>query len=421
MHSTTANSFADPSVRKRYFTGTHRVVSPEDTLKHVQRFTAVMGITRIANVTGLDSVGIPVVMVSRPNARSISVSQGKGANLIAAKVSGVMESIETFHAENICAPLRLGSWEDLRYTHRLADVHRLPRASREPFDEFKRLLWIESKNLLDQSSVWLPYELVHLDYTPPLPTGHGSFASTSNGLASGNHLTEAIIHGLCEVIERDATTLWQLQPDKHANTRIDLVTVNDPACRSLIERFQHAGAGVGIWDTTSDIGVPSFLCRVVQNGGQHRFTIRPASGMGCHPQRSVALSRALTEAAQSRLTFIAGSRDDLDYAEYEQQLNPENQARWVRAVVGDGAGRAYCQVPSFESDSLDHDLAWILDRLKHMGVTEVLMVELTRSEFAIPVVRMVVPGLEGILSDGRRAMGSRAQATLGLQGNRVSA
>ena len=64
-----------------------------------------MGITRIANITGLDRLGIPVVMVCRPNSRSIAVSQGKGLTLDAAKASGLMESVETFHAESITRPL----------------------------------------------------------------------------------------------------------------------------------------------------------------------------------------------------------------------------------------------------------------------------------------------------------------------------
>jgi YcaO-like protein with predicted kinase domain len=100
---------------KRYRSGTHRTVTPDETLRRGLRVAPVMGITRIANVTGLDSVGIPVVMVCRPNSRSLAVSQGKGLDLTAAKASGLMESIETYHAETITFPLRLCSHEELRY------------------------------------------------------------------------------------------------------------------------------------------------------------------------------------------------------------------------------------------------------------------------------------------------------------------
>ncbi len=93
------------STTKGYLCGTHRLVAPEVTLSRLARAMPVMGITRIANVTDLDIVGIPVVMVCRPNSRSLSVSQGKGLDLAAAKASGLMESIESYHAERITLAL----------------------------------------------------------------------------------------------------------------------------------------------------------------------------------------------------------------------------------------------------------------------------------------------------------------------------
>ena len=73
--------------------GTHRSQSLEDTLRHVLRLAPIMGVTRVANVTGLDPVGIPVVMVCRPNSRSLAVSQGKGIDLGSARASGLMDRL----------------------------------------------------------------------------------------------------------------------------------------------------------------------------------------------------------------------------------------------------------------------------------------------------------------------------------------
>ena len=81
---------------KGYTVDTHRTVSTQETMTRVSPFLQQMGITRIANVTGLDTIGIPVVMVTRPNSRSVAVSQGKGLSLTAAKASGVMEAIESW-------------------------------------------------------------------------------------------------------------------------------------------------------------------------------------------------------------------------------------------------------------------------------------------------------------------------------------
>src|SRR4051812_24003909 len=107
------------SILKTFRDGTHRLIAPEETVAWIRSFMPMMGITRIANVTGLDSIGIPVVMVCRPNSRSLAVSQGKGLGLAAAKASGLMESVELYHAEHITLPLKLGSYEELRHTHHI--------------------------------------------------------------------------------------------------------------------------------------------------------------------------------------------------------------------------------------------------------------------------------------------------------------
>ena len=80
----------DSQAAKTFRRGTHRLLTPEETLLRVRPFMPVMGITRIANITGLDAIGIPVVMVCRPNARALAVSQGNGLTLAAAQASGLM-------------------------------------------------------------------------------------------------------------------------------------------------------------------------------------------------------------------------------------------------------------------------------------------------------------------------------------------
>ena len=160
---------------KAYRCGTHRTVDPAATCARVRRYLQGMGITRVANVTGLDRIGIPVVMVCRPNSRSLSVSQGKGLTLDAAKASGVMEAIELYHAEHIELPLKLGSSSRAR-ADAPPDRSRWPAAradSRFPPD--LPLLWIEGRDLLADARVWLPFEMVHSNYTLPLPPGSGCF------------------------------------------------------------------------------------------------------------------------------------------------------------------------------------------------------------------------------------------------------
>ena len=401
------------AVQKAFDVGTHRMISPQETLERVKPLMPVMGITRIANVTGLDTIGIPVVMVSRPNSRSISVSQGKGATLEAAKASGLMESVESYHAERISLPLMLGSYEEIRYSHKVIEVDRLPHLTDSLYTPHTQLLWIEGKDLISDQGLWVPYEMVHLDYTLPLPTGHGCFVPSSNGLASGNHLYEAVSHGISEVVERDATTLWHLlDSEEKERTRVNLDTVDDPSCRELLEKYSNAGVLVAVWEITSDIGIPAFLCRILQEAAPPYNDYRPASGMGCHPARNIALSRALTEAAQSRLTFISGARDDLWRSDYDSFLDPATHKIWLSYMDSSWDGRDFQQMPSWGSTSFEQDIAWELERLKSVGIEQVVTVDLTKSDFGIPVVRVIVPGLEGMDHSPKYVPGERARKLL---------
>jgi YcaO-like protein with predicted kinase domain len=378
-------------IHKSYRHGTHRTVAPTETLARVGPLMAQMGITRIANITGLDRIGVPVVMVCRPNSRSIAVSQGKGLDLAAAKASGLMEAVETYHAETVTSFLKLGSYRELGRTHPLVDVAALPRAKGSPYHDDEPLLWIEGRDLISRSSVWVPYELVHTDYTLPRGPAHGCFVANTNGLASGNHILEAVSHGIHEVIERDATALWK-HTRRRSRRALELETVDDDACRWVLDRFAQADIAVKVWDTTSDVGIASFNCLVL---GRDDDSADPEFGAGCHPVRSIALLRALTEAAQARTTYIAGSRDDFRAADY----TPAQRARRLRdchtLMNGDTPARDFHDVPTHDRDSLDEDVSWALECLLAVGIRQVVAVDLTKPELGLPVARVVIPGLEG--------------------------
>ncbi|QSQ23954.1 YcaO-like family protein [Pyxidicoccus parkwayensis] len=398
---------------KRFRLGTHRVVSPQQTLERVRRLMPALGITRIANVTGLDTIGIPVVMVARPNARSLAVSQGKGLTLDAAKASGLMESVEGYHAEHISLPLKLGTYNELRFREAVVDVAGLPRLSVSLFHDNWRMLWVEGVNLMQGTTLWLPFDLVHTDYTLPLPTGSGAFLMSSNGLASGNHVVEATLHGLCEVVERDSTTLWHARgPRAQAKTRLDLGSVDDESCREVLEKYARAGVAVGAWETTSDVGVPAFTCSIVDREPEAFRPVAVASGMGCHPSREVALLRALTEAAQSRLTRISGARDDLHRKAYESAKDGVAAERLRARLREESPVRRFQDVPTYDGETLEDDLAWVLGKLGEAGLSQVVAVDLTKPELGVPVVRVVVPGLEPTHEAPGYVPGVRAQRVM---------
>jgi YcaO-like protein with predicted kinase domain len=397
---------------KSYYSGTHRSVEPAATLDRVRPLFSRFGITRIANLTGLDRIGVPVVMACRPNARSSAVFHGKGLNLDAAKASGAMEAIETWHAENAQLPLRFGSFDELSLRYRLCDIGGLPKSPSAGFRKDEPLLWAEGQNLAGGVPILVPFELVHAHSTLSGPPSSNSFATGTNGLASGNHILEAVSHALCELIERDATSLWRGSPIARQDARrVDLDTIDDPACRSLVERLKNAQFDTGIFDVTTNMGVPAFQCLLVDRAEDLGHI---GTGAGCHPSREVALSRALTEAAQVRMTYIIGSREDILPADYARETLALRTLAASEMLRRSTPARSFRSVETHRFKDFGHEVDWLVARFAAIGLSEVIMVDLTQPEFGLPVVRVIVPGLEGSdhhpgYTKGARAL-SMAQA-----------
>ncbi len=370
-----------------------RLLPPQETLARIAPLMARFGVTRVANLPGLDRTGIPVVMVCRPNARSTAVFHGKGVDLPAAKASGLMEAIETWHAEHVQLPVRFASWAELSKNAQIAEVDRLPRIPGSRFHPEAPMLWVEGRNLTDGEPVWVPFELVHAHSTRDGPPVSGGFSGSTNGLASGNHILEATSHALCELIERDATALWRQSPaSEQDRRRIDLATVDDADCLGVLDLFERAEIDVAVWDVTTDAGVPAFQCYAADRTGEIGHV---GVGAGCHPSRTIALLRAATEAAQVRTTYIVGSREDIRRSDYHAATLAAKTARGRAMMRPVAEPRAFAAVETFDFRSFEAEVAWIVERLQSAGIRQAVAVDLTQSAFGVPVVRVVAPGLEG--------------------------
>jgi YcaO-like protein with predicted kinase domain len=376
---------------KRFRDGTHRIVTPEDTLARIRPLARRMGITRLGNITGLDRIGIPVAIAVRPNSRSVSVAQGKGLELPQAYASALMEACEGFHAEEI-GSVRRAAYRDLANYANVV-VPETMSAGTRPFDSAAPIEWVEGGDLLRGEPCWVPAEIVHTDYAKP--QSDGFFLAGTNGLASGNHPVEAVAAALYELVERDALALWMARPlQRRAAGSLDLASVDDAACRALLAKYSAARIGIRVWNITSDIGIAAFVCEIFDREPDDPQALSRFHGSGCHADRAVALSRALTEAAQTRLTYIAGVRDDLSPAEYRAAPGDDIRGALLDALARETAPVPFAAAPDFASDDLAEDLRRSLARLASAGIARAVAVDLTRPEFGIPAVRLVVPGLE---------------------------
>src|SRR5215470_7101563 len=172
--------------------------------------------------------------------------------------SALMEAVEGFHAEEI-GPCRAAAYRDLAARETVVDPETLCPATR-PFDAAAPISWIEGYDLMQHEPCWVPAEIVHTDYTGE---PDGFFLAGSNGLASGNHLVEAINAALYELVERDAVALWVAKPIRaRAACRVDLTSLDDPDCRSLLAKYEAAGIIVRVWHVTTDVGIAAFLCDI---------------------------------------------------------------------------------------------------------------------------------------------------------------
>jgi ribosomal protein S12 methylthiotransferase accessory factor len=165
-----------------------------------------------------------------------------------------------------------------------------------------------------------------------------------------------------------------------------------------------------VWDASSEIGLPVFVAEIVDRDPDPGRAVYVSGGQGCHRSRAIALSRALTEAAQSRLTVISGARDDLDPGFYERRAPQRIAALLAEIEQVEGPTRSFAAAADGFSERLDEDLEAVLAALRTAGLGQIVVVDLTRPELELPVVRVVVPGLESMWDAPGYAPGPRAQA-----------
>lgn len=385
--------------RKVYQQETHRTRSPEETLEQIADLVQPAGITRVADITGLDRLGIPVFSCIRPDAAdgSISVYNGKGGTEIAARVSAIMEGLERFSAELHDRSLIQAQYSLVTGEQKALDPRDLILP--EMADISFPIPWTPSYDIMNEQEVLVP---AHAVFHPVQRSMGQLFRTNTNGIASGNTLEEAIFHGLCEIIERDA---WSLAEASNKGGPV-ITDIQNPTINSLLKRFTDAGVEVTLRDISSDIALPT-VAAVVDDVMLRDPTLL-CIGMGTHAVPEIAILRALTEAAQSRATQIHGAREDTQEGHMKRQIGYDRTKRLNRKWFENRDTIAFSDMYAWRSDDFLDDIRYTLEQLKKAGLDQVLVSDLTRSEIAIPVVRVIVPGLEHYAMD-RERLGERCR------------
>jgi len=421
MHSTldlsateTPTAFAPVAIAGHLYggrkTANGRTRAAAETLPLIRPWFTLAGITRLANVTGLDRLGIPVVLAIRPGAQTLATNAGKGLTLEAAMVSAAMEGIEIHHAETVQPSVERRSCNELRRSGTgVVDPDRLPLRQAAFFNPEWPHDWLFGWDLLGDCRVAVPHSLVSLSYDYP-SHDFRVFQSTSTGLASGNHLLEAILAGLLEVVERDAVTCH-----KHRYSRaqlsppaIDQAGFTLPSLLHLLELLRREGVEATFFDCreASDLGIPVTKAYVVDR-------IHPE--IGIYHGSAAALSSqdaclgALLEAIQSRAVYIAGSRDDTFQEEFRRRGDPGAIRGFSQALAA--APRLPVADIDMRTPTLEGDVNTVLRCLRGAGFSQAAAVTLTPLHAAVHVVKVIVPGLEGYLTP-HYASGTRPERLL---------
>ncbi|RXH56695.1 YcaO-like family protein [Granulicella sibirica] len=415
-----------PSMRTRKVAGTQRVVRSETTLQRVQYFARLYGVTRLADITRLDRIGLPTYSAIVPRSEdSISVYNGKGLDPVDAKVGALMEALERQVALKVRLPMVQGSFRELKRRFVVLDPRRSRERVTESYSEDATYCWIWGKDLIGQCDIlvpatWAGYFWHHLSAGP-----HFELYS-SNGLASGNILEEAICQALCELVERDAWTLADIgahylpwarhrlaDPDdiEHKSDDLDLLPTLELEDDPAMKLYHQAGLDPVLHDITSDLGIPTVIATVCDE-------LLPAfpmvhCGLGTHPDARIAVRRALTEAAQSRCVDIQAVREDLlppdapasQFSMHTRRVSGVNRTAW--AVHRGTKKHRLCDLPSAIYNTVEKDIEHILMRLRNGGVNQAIVVDLTPPGVPFAVVRVIVPELE-TWSVNRGPLGERA-------------
>lgn len=359
-----------------YRAGTYRAAIPEETWERILPMLPRFGITRVADITGLDDIGLPVHVAYRPDGLTYAVSIGTGATPAQSRVSAVMESIEAWHAENLRVPVsaRCGAAAvGLDY-----DVRELNLAPRSPVTRNVVLDWVAGQGLLTGRETFAPAEFIRLSLTPPVDWAQALFQVTSNGLATGNTVADAVLHGLFEVIERDSVASYLARP-QHERCYVDLATCRHPAAQRTFEALRAADCTVLVQDITGRVGLPCYAAVVWSPD-----VPISCGGYGAHVDPGIAIGRAMAEAIQTRLALIAGARDDIDGESYREAARPPEPS---------------CLVP------LPEEPGWVTrsdldDVIKHCATlaatvtgAEPFAVQISHQDIGIPAVKVIAPGL----------------------------
>lgn len=371
-----------------------RLFSADTFLERLTPRLQSFGITRLADVTGLDRVGVPVVQTIRPLARSNIVSQGKGLTLAEAAVTSAMESLETFAGEQVDKNGNGNATPGETYGPAAAEIlcrHLLPDAD----DKWHEtgMPFVTGADVLSGAPVPVPAALVSTDYTPASPHADTPFQRTTTGLGGGATPDEALLHGLFETLERFSTAKATQTHGFFEKTRFDPDQFMDSNSRRLAGKLKDAGILFAVYECPAVQGLPVIWTRLLDASASPTSLPFCADGFACRETVADALTAALLEAVQTRVSVIAGGREDITWQYYPRRPDEDLIAFERAQMHRKPAGR-----PPLSGAPLSKTPSDLARMLKEEGQQTVAVPLMSNSEIPLFITRVVtlgIPNAEG--------------------------
>ena len=397
----------------KFIKGTYRVKDPVDTYDSNEEKLRTAGITRITEITHLDRVKIPVFSSIRPTAQSggVSVYAGKGATVEQARASAMMEGFERYSAEKQDIDqekISISAYNEIKNDSVLNPRNLLlPKSFENQNIEMQKLEWIEAEEIISESPILVPANAVFHPYIPNReikPCAMAMFKGNTNGLASGNVIEEAVLHGIFEVVERDAWSIFELT--KRNKKQIDLDTIENDTVSELVEKFTEQGIKIKLMDITADLKIPTIVASADDTVLKDAALL--TLGVGTHLNPEIAAIRALSEVAQSRATQIHGTREDTVRADFMRKAGYENMKRTNKDYfVEEDEKINLSDIENKITGSIKRDIEVSIEEVQKAGLDKVIYYDLTREEIGVNVARVIIPKAELYCLDEER-LGNRA-------------
>src|SRR6267142_1003294 len=386
--------------------GGYRTVSSRTTVsrfrKHVSPLTGV--VTRLerieadlpmnTNFFAQHNFSGPAHSVDQLRSGLSGGSFGKGSTAEQSEASALMEAIERysgiFQGDEIRMTRRFVDFEpgeamlpndvqlfsqaqfDTRHIPQPDDSHPVP----EPLDPQEKNEWSPAWSLRDRRFKYFPTGLLYFFY-------HG-FHTDSNGCAAGNTREEAIVQGFLELVERDAYAIWWYNRSQRAE--LDLSQFQDTYVRDMQTQFADAGRKIWVLDITNDIGIPTYVAIMHwMKDGQENIEF----GSGAHFDKRIAVLRALTELSQFlSIGMMGGASGEKPSLDGVTPLKLENYPFLIPS-----ANPILPPAPGLTLHDNTRDQVNACVEIANRAGMDFLVLDQTRPDVEVPVVRVLVPGL----------------------------